>query len=34
MKELDDSLTDQQLDEVVAEMDNDGSGALDFDGKF
>lgn len=33
VKELDDTLTDQQLDEVVAEMDNDGSGALDFDGK-
>jgi len=31
VKELDDSLTEEQLDQVVAEMDNDGSGALDFD---
>lgn len=31
VKELDESLDEKQLDEIVAEMDNDGSGALDFD---
>lgn len=34
VKELDDTLTETELDEVVAAMDNDGSGALDFDGRY
>jgi calmodulin len=29
---LDDQLTPDQLDEMIAEIDTDGSGTVDFDG--
>lgn len=31
---LDDQLNDEQLNEMVAEIDTDSSGTVDFDGKF
>lgn len=30
---LDDQLTPDQLDEMIAEIDSDGSGTVDFDGE-
>ena len=33
MKALDDKLTPQDLDEIIEEVDEDGSGTLDFEGK-
>ena len=30
---LDDNLTDRDLDGIIAEIDTDGSGTVDFDGK-
>lgn len=30
---LDDQLTDAELDEMIAEIDSDSSGTVDFDGK-
>ena len=32
LKELDDKLTDEELDGMVEEIDADGSGTVDFDG--
>lgn len=34
LKELDDQLTEQELDIMIEEIDSDGSGTVDFDGKF
>ncbi|CAG0913597.1 unnamed protein product [Notodromas monacha] len=31
LRELDDKLTDEELDEMIAEIDTDGSGTVDFD---
>lgn len=31
---LDDKLTSDDLDGIIAEIDTDGSGTVDFDGKF
>jgi Ca2+-binding EF-hand superfamily protein len=31
---LDDQLTGDQLNEMIAEIDTDSSGTVDFDGKF
>lgn len=33
LKELDDQLTEQELDIMIEEIDSDGSGTVDFDGK-
>lgn len=33
LKELDDKLTAQELDMMISEIDTDGSGTVDFDGK-
>ena len=32
MKELDDKLTTEDLDGMIEEIDEDGSGTVDFDG--
>lgn len=34
LRELDDQLTDKELDIMIEEIDTDGSGTVDFDGKF
>lgn len=34
LKELDDKLTNEELDGIIDEVDADGSGTVDFDGKF
>lgn len=34
MHELDDKLTDEDLDGIINEVDEDGSGTIDFDGNF
>ena len=34
LKELDDKLTAQDLDLMIEEIDSDGSGTVDFDGKL
>ena len=34
LRELDDQLTDEELDIMIEEIDSDGSGTVDFDGKF
>lgn len=34
LRALDDKLTNDELDEMIAEIDTDGSGTVDFDGKF
>ena len=34
LKALDDKLTPDDLDCIVEEVDTDGSGTLDFDGKL
>lgn len=34
LKELDDQLTEAELDIMIEEIDSDGSGTVDFDGKF
>lgn len=34
LRALDDQLTEDELDEMIAEIDTDGSGTVDFDGKF
>lgn len=31
---LDDKLTSRELDGIIAEIDTDGSGTVDFDGKI
>jgi len=33
LKALDDNLNNEDLDGVIAEIDTDGSGTVDFDGK-
>ncbi|KAH8379287.1 hypothetical protein KR009_004032, partial [Drosophila setifemur] len=34
LKELDDQLTDKELDLMIEEIDSDGSGTVDFDGEW
>lgn len=34
LSELDDKLTSEELDMMIDEIDEDGSGTLDFDGNF
>lgn len=34
LRELDDQLTDHELDCMIEEIDSDGSGTVDFDGEF
>ena len=34
LRELDDQLTDEELDIMIEEIDSDGSGTVDFDGKL
>lgn len=34
LRELDDQLTDEELDIMIEEIDSDGSGTVDFDGKI
>lgn len=34
LRELDDKLTDHELDMMIEEIDSDGSGTVDFDGKW
>ena len=34
MKELDPKLTKSDLDNMIEEIDEDGSGTVDFDGKY
>lgn len=34
LKELDDKLTSEDLDLMIEEIDSDGSGTVDFDGKL
>lgn len=33
LRALDDKITADELDEMIAEIDTDGSGTVDFDGK-
>jgi len=33
LRELDDQLTSDELDMMIEEIDSDGSGTVDFDGK-
>lgn len=34
LRALDDKLTEDELDEMIAEIDTDGSGTVDFDGEY
>merc|ERR1719219_2636553 len=34
LREIDSELTEEDLDNIIEEVDEDGSGTLDFDGKF
>ena len=34
LKELDDQLTEHELDIMIEEIDSDGSGTVDFDGEY
>lgn len=34
LRELDDQLTSDELDMMIEEIDSDGSGTVDFDGKY
>lgn len=34
LKALDDNLSSRELDGIIAEIDTDGSGTVDFDGKI
>lgn len=34
LRELDDQLTDEELDIMIEEIDSDGSGTVDFDGMY
>lgn len=34
LRELDDQLSNADLDGMIQEIDSDGSGTVDFDGKF
>lgn len=33
LRELDEQLTEEELDGLIQEIDTDGSGTVDFDGK-
>ncbi len=33
LRALDDNVSEDELDEMIAEIDTDGSGTVDFDGK-
>ena len=34
LREIDSELTEEDLDNIIEEVDEDGSGTLDFDGKI
>lgn len=34
LKELDDKITNEDLDMMIEEIDSDGSGTVDFDGTY
>lgn len=34
LRELDEQLTEEELDGLIQEIDTDGSGTVDFDGNF
>ena len=34
LRALDDEITEDELDEMIAEIDTDGSGTVDFDGEL
>lgn len=34
LSELDNNMSDEELDQMIDEIDADGSGTVDFDGKF
>lgn len=34
LKELDDKITSEELDMMIAEIDSDGSGTVDYDGTY
>lgn len=34
LRALDDNITEDELDEMIAEIDTDGSGTVDFDGNI
>jgi len=34
LRELDDQLTNEELDMMIDEIDSDGSGTVDFDGEY
>lgn len=34
LRALEDNMSEDELDEMIAEIDTDGSGTVDFDGKF
>lgn len=34
LRELDEQLTEEELDGLIQEIDTDGSGTVDFDGKY
>ena len=34
LKELDNKLSDEELEGIIDEVDTDGSGTLDFDGRI
>lgn len=34
LSELDNHMSDEELDQMIDEIDADGSGTVDFDGKF
>lgn len=34
LKELDDKITNEDLDMMIEEIDSDGSGTVDFDGRY
>lgn len=34
LSDIDDSLSDEELDGIIKEVDTDGSGTMDFDGNF
>lgn len=34
LSELDNNMSDEELDQMIDEIDADGSGTVDFDGEF
>lgn len=34
LRALDENVSEEELDEMIADIDTDGSGTVDFDGKF